>query len=142
MSMNDDIRKYPCFMVYNGLVVPALWLENTENYNHYCYDLHHFIRQSVRKNSPDFYKRVEHLQRLILMPKQMNIDLEELGAEDWLIRIIWYSTAKDGVRACTKHRRKIMNCYKRAYKWQKYTGIGLHQVSIVINVDADVADVI
>lgn len=83
MSMNDDIRKYPCFMVYNGLVVPALWLENTENYNHYCYDLHHFIRQSVRKNSPDFYKRVEHLQRLILMPKQMNLDLEELGAEDF-----------------------------------------------------------
>lgn len=79
MPMNDDIQKYPCYLYYNGIMRKIDWLISTESYNHYVYQLHHFIRQSIRKNSPDFYKRVEHLQRLILMPKQMNYDLETMG---------------------------------------------------------------
>lgn len=83
MSMNEDIAKYPCYLLYNKIIYPAPWITTTESYNHYIYDLHHFIRKSVRKNSPDFYQRVEHLQKLILMPKQINIDLEEMGAESF-----------------------------------------------------------
>ena len=79
MSMNDDIPKYPCFMVYNKQVYNADWITSTESYNHGAYQLNHFIRQSVRKNSPEFYKNVEPLQKLILMPAQMNYDLETMG---------------------------------------------------------------
>ena len=77
-TMNDDIEKYPKFMVYNKQIVPARWIKSTKSYNH-AYQLNHFIRKSVRKNSPEFYKRVEHLQKLILMPAQMNYDLETMG---------------------------------------------------------------
>lgn len=81
MSMNDDIRKYPCYLLYNRSLQKIDWLQSIESYNHYVYQLHHFIRQSVRKNSPDFYKRVEHLQRLILMPSACNYDLESMGED-------------------------------------------------------------
>ena len=77
-SMNDDIQKYPCYMVYNNRVMPANWIKTTEDYNH-AYQLNHFIRKSIRKNSPEFYKRVESMQKLILMPAQMNYDLETMG---------------------------------------------------------------
>jgi len=80
-SMNDDIQKYPCYLFYNKTMMKVDWITSTDSYNHHVYDLHHFVRKSIRKNSPEFYKRVEHLQRLILMPKQMNIDLEEMGEE-------------------------------------------------------------
>lgn len=80
-SMNDDIAKYPCYLVYNGVIQKVNWITSTECYNHCCYQLHHFIRKAIRKNSPEFYKKVEHLQKLILMPSQMNYDLETMGEE-------------------------------------------------------------
>jgi len=82
-NMNDDIKKYPCYMVYNLKMTKADWLTSTDSYNHYAYHLHHFVRKTIRKTDPDFYERVEHLQRLILMPAQMNLDLESLGEESF-----------------------------------------------------------
>ena len=83
MAMNDDIQKYPCYMVYHKTMVKADWIKSTEDYNHYAYQLNHFIRKSVRKNSPEFYKKVEHLQRLILMPAEMNYNLETMGETEF-----------------------------------------------------------
>jgi hypothetical protein len=80
-TMNEDIKQYPCFMFYKGELIPANWLKTTDCYNHYVYQLHHFIRRSVRKNSRDFYDRVEHLQKMILMDSQCNYDLENMGEE-------------------------------------------------------------
>lgn len=80
-SMNDDIAQYPCYLFYNKTMQQVDWIKSTESYNHFVYDLHHFVRKSIRKNSPEFYKQVEHLQKLILMPKQMNLDLETMGEE-------------------------------------------------------------
>ena len=82
-TMNDDIAKYPVYMLHNKQLISAQWIQSTSNYNHYVYQLNHFIRKSVRKNSPEFYKRVEHLQKLILMPAQMNYDLETMGEESF-----------------------------------------------------------
>lgn len=80
-TMNEDIAKYPKYMVtVENEVIPAEWITSTSSYNH-CFELHHFIRKSVRKNSPDFYDRVEHLQKLILMPAEMNKDLEAMGED-------------------------------------------------------------
>ena len=76
--MNKDIELYPIYLFYDGVMQEANWVKETGTYNRNL-QLHHFIRQSVRKNSPDFYKRVEHLQKLILVPKQMNYDLETMG---------------------------------------------------------------
>lgn len=83
MTMNEDIAKYPIFLYYPPTkeIITADYIKETGQYNHIVYQMHHFIRQSVRKNSPDFYKRVEHLQKLYLVPVQMNYDLETMGAE-------------------------------------------------------------
>lgn len=81
MTMNDDLQIYPKFIYYGGAIQKADWINNTDRYDHNNWQMHHFIRQSVRKNSLDFYKRVEHLQKLILVPKQMNYDLETMGAD-------------------------------------------------------------
>lgn len=82
-TMNEDIKRYPCYLVYNKSILKVDWIESTESYNHYVYQLNHFIRKSVRKNSPDFYKRVEHLQKMILMPSAMNYDLETMGEQEF-----------------------------------------------------------
>jgi hypothetical protein len=79
-TMNEDLLKYPIYELFeNGKLVRIKWLYCTAQYDHSTQHLHHFVRQSIRKNSPDFYKRVEHLQKLILMPAQMNLDLEAMG---------------------------------------------------------------
>lgn len=84
-TMNEDIAKYPCYMYYLsggiGTMMKADWITSTESYNHYVYDLHHFVPRKIRRKNPTFYKRVEYLQRLILMPKRMNVELENSGAE-------------------------------------------------------------
>ena len=86
-SMNEDIQKYPCYMYYKtgdiGTMIPADWITSTESYVHGFNNLqlHHFVPKTIRKNNPQFYERVEHLQRLILMPAQMNYDLEHCGID-------------------------------------------------------------
>lgn len=75
MSIREDIKKYPCYLyrlkkLFKLKTPPEIWTG---------YQAHHFVRQSIRKNSPEFYKRVEHLQKIIFMPAQMNYDLETMG---------------------------------------------------------------
>ena len=75
MTIKDDLAKYPCYLFRNKRLIklkepPCNWVG---------FQIHHFVRQSIRKNSPDFYKRVEHLQKLILVPPQINYDLETMG---------------------------------------------------------------
>ena len=62
-----------------GTMMKADWITSIKSYNHYVYELHHFVPKRIRKNNLEFYKRVEYLQRLILMPKDMNRDLESCG---------------------------------------------------------------
>lgn len=75
MSIKDDLKLYPCYMYRHRTLLkippPETWNSTMQ--------MHHFVRQSIRRNSPDFYKRVEHLQKLILMPSAMNYDLETMG---------------------------------------------------------------
>lgn len=75
MTIKDDLRDYPCFMFRLKKLIPLkqapeFWTG---------LQAHHFVRKSIRKNSPDFYKRVEHLQKIIFIPAQMNYDLETMG---------------------------------------------------------------
>jgi hypothetical protein len=100
--MNDDLSLYPVYMFYGGRLQTADWIKNTQNYDHYNWQIHHFIRQSVRKNSPDFYKRVEYLQKLILVPKQMNYDLETMGEKRF--KEVWGVNKDDFVFSRKKWR--------------------------------------
>lgn len=81
-SINDDLDKYPVFLYYKATneIIPADYLKETRQWNSE-YQMHHFVRKEIRNNSPEFYARVEHLQKLILVPKDMNYDLEVMGAK-------------------------------------------------------------
>lgn len=76
MTIKDDFKKYPCYLYRHKRLIK---LEKPPDNWGFPYQIHHFVRQSIRKNSPDFYKRVEHLQKLIIVPTQMNYDLETMG---------------------------------------------------------------
>ena len=75
MSIKQDLKDYPCYIFRLKKLIklkepPEFWMG---------YQAHHFVRKSIRKNSPEFYKRIEHLQKIIFVPAQMNYDLETMG---------------------------------------------------------------
>ena len=67
--MNEDIKKYPIFLLSNGKLRRIYNVKSTDDYNHFILELHHFLGQTIRKNDPEFYKKVEHLQKLIFLKK-------------------------------------------------------------------------
>ena len=71
-SMNEDIERYPVFTVNSNGKLKQIRIESTDDYNHYEFELHHFIPQSIRKNNPELYERIVHLQKLILLPRDVH----------------------------------------------------------------------
>ncbi len=82
MSIKQDLAQYPCYLFKNKRLLPIVAPESWGN----GYQIHHFVRQTIRKNSLDFYKRIESLQKLILMPAQMNYDLEIMGEDKFYLK--------------------------------------------------------
>ena len=91
-EFNDDFGKYPCFYfdLFNRTLkpIPAGELTSVDNYDHAQYHAHHFIEKQIRKNNPEFYARIEHLQKIIIVPAQMNYDAssgmsEERFLQNW-----------------------------------------------------------
>ena len=80
-TMNEDIKKYKdrIFLVVGKKLIKMVNIHSTADYNHFFYQMNYCVRREVRKNSRKFFERVENLQKLILMPKQMNYDLENMG---------------------------------------------------------------
>lgn len=75
---NEDIKKYPLFFFdeFDRSIkpIPQGQLNSIQDYDHVRYHLHHYIEKQIRKNNPEYYKSIEHLQKLILVPAQMNYD--------------------------------------------------------------------
>ena len=82
MAIKDDLAKYPCFLYQLGTIRPipelTAWSDDMQ--------LHHFVKCNVRKTNPKFYERVEHLQKLILMPAKMHYDLHAMGEDTFYKR--------------------------------------------------------
>ena len=82
MTIKDDLSKYPRFLYQLGTIrpipEPTAWSNDIQ-----C---HHFLPQNVRKTNPKFYERVEHLQKLILMPSKMHYDLHAMGEDTFFKR--------------------------------------------------------
>ena len=73
--MNEDIEKYPCYLVYNKKLIKADWITSTDSYNHFVYQLHHFIKKQSYERNKKWYKEKGIEQKLILLPTQCHIDL-------------------------------------------------------------------
>ena len=86
-SMNEDIERYPVFMVNSNGKLKQIRIESTDDYNHYEFELHHFIPKSIRKNNTELYERIVHLQKLILLPKDVHHSIHAgkgyRGLENW-----------------------------------------------------------
>ena len=39
-TMNEDIKKYPIYILYAGQLQTAEWVQNTDSYDHYNWELH------------------------------------------------------------------------------------------------------
>lgn len=87
---NEDINKYPLFFfdMFSRTIkpIPACELQSVADYNHYDYQLHHFVEKTIRKNNPAFYARVEYLQKLILVPAQMNYDASSSMSDERFLK--------------------------------------------------------
>lgn len=73
--MNNDIQKYPIFKLEQGGLKRIYWIKSTDDYCHTSYSLHHFIEKKIRKSDKEFYERVEPLQKLILIPPKLNLEI-------------------------------------------------------------------
>jgi len=77
-SYNADIEKYPLFFfdMYDRTIkpIPGGKLSSIHDYDHDTWHAHHFIEKQIRKNNPELYARIEYLQKIIMVPPQMNYD--------------------------------------------------------------------
>jgi len=85
-DFNADIKKYPLFFfdLFDREIKPieSGMVQSVRDYNHAQVQLHHFIEKQIRNNNPEFYARIEYLQKLILVPAQMNYDASSSMSEE------------------------------------------------------------
>lgn len=107
-DFNADIAKYPLFFfdMFDRQIkpIPAGMVQSVADYNHAQYQLHHFIEKQIRNYNPEYYARIEYLQKLILVPAQMNYDAsgsmsEENFLKNWGIEKYKIIFMKDAYRA-------------------------------------------
>ena len=65
--MNQDIKKYPVYMLQDGRLTTCD-ICSVNDYNHYRYNLHHYIKQQDYKRNEQWYKERGIEQKLILLP--------------------------------------------------------------------------
>jgi hypothetical protein len=81
--MNEDIKKYPIFVV-NLLdeIIPCDWVKSTKDYDHMRLNLHHYIKAEHYNRCPAWFKTRNIEQKLILMPKDMHDDLHSAMSDE------------------------------------------------------------
>lgn len=64
--MNQEIKKYPVYMLEKG-ELRMIDIESTNDYNHYFYQLHHYIKQQEYKRNKKWFDDRGIKQKLILL---------------------------------------------------------------------------
>ena len=75
-SLNEDIKEFPVYKVYQNRIVPAPEIQSKDDYTHWYSDLHHFIKARSYKQNRAWYEEHGIEQKLILMPRVMHTHLE------------------------------------------------------------------
>lgn len=99
-----DLAHYPCYEVQNGRLIPIATPPNWRGVV-----LHHYIRTTWIEHNPEKFLQVEHLQKLIFMPRNMHNELhnkhskfkEKYGIEIKELLFDWreYMISADKARA-------------------------------------------
>ena len=69
MSTKDDIAKYPLYLYLDGDLIKISRPPTG------ILDPHHFIRTQWIRNNPEKFKEIEHLQKIIFLPRQCHAEL-------------------------------------------------------------------
>lgn len=68
-DMNEDIKKYDIFILTrSGKLKKTDRIKSTNDYNHYSFNLHHFIEKQHYNDNENWYKERGITQKLILLP--------------------------------------------------------------------------
>lgn len=92
-SMNEDIKEFSIYaLARNGQLVEIDWIKSTDDYNHYYYNLHHFIKKEHYRKNRQWYEERGIKQKLILLPifihEQLhNQAIKILSDEDFFARL-------------------------------------------------------
>lgn len=75
-SMNEDIKEFGVWKLYYNRIIPAPEILSIQDYNHYMFDLHHYIKAQNYKNNREWYEHNDIKEKLILLPKIIHQHLE------------------------------------------------------------------
>lgn len=89
-DFNADLNQYPVFYfdLFDREIKPVEsgMVQSVRDYNHAQVQAHHFIEKQIRANNPEFYARIEYLQKIILVPPQMNYDASSSMSEERFLK--------------------------------------------------------
>lgn len=68
-DMNKDIQEFDIYVLNrSGKLKQIHWIKSTNDYNHYYFNLHHFIEKQHYRDNEQWYKDRGIKQKLILLP--------------------------------------------------------------------------
>ena len=75
-SMNEDIKEFGVWELFYNIIRPRPDIQNIQDYNHSCFDLHHYIKAQDYKRNREWYDINGIKEKLILLPKKIHQHLE------------------------------------------------------------------
>lgn len=82
-DMNKDIKEYDIFVLTKlGKLKKINWIKSTDDYNHYQYNLHHYIPKQHYVKNKQWYKEREIKQFLILLPIPIHEQLHGIAIKN------------------------------------------------------------
>lgn len=75
-SMNEDIKEFGVWELYYNILRPCPEIQSIHDYNHYTFDLHHYIKAQDYKRNREWYEMHGIREKLIKLPKIIHQHLE------------------------------------------------------------------
>lgn len=82
-DMNKDIQNFEVYVLTrSGKLKPAKWIKSTDDYNHYYFNLHHFIPKQHYEENKKWYDEQRIKQFLVLLPVAIHEQLHGMAIKN------------------------------------------------------------
>lgn len=82
-DMNEDIKEYDVYILTkSGKLKKINWIKSTDDYNHYFFNLHHFIEKQHYRKNREWYEERGIKQFLILLPVAIHEQLHGIAIKN------------------------------------------------------------
>lgn len=79
-DMNKDIQEYEIYILTkSGKLKQIYWIKSTIDYNHYFFNLHHFVEKQHYNKNKKWYEERGIKQKLILLPVAIHEQLHRIA---------------------------------------------------------------